>query len=65
MPLSERCRPDIEAAPWVVEEIKRLEAELADAYAELRKQRPFIQAVFDAGVWERAEKATLQCAETE
>jgi hypothetical protein len=27
--LSDRVRPNSEAAPWVIEEIKRLEAELA------------------------------------
>ena len=26
MSLSERLRPDIEAAPWVIEEVKQLEA---------------------------------------
>jgi len=36
--LSDRVRPDVEAAPWVVEEIKRLEAErdrLREALREL------------------------------
>lgn len=28
MSLSERLRPDVEAAPWVVDEVKRLEAQL-------------------------------------
>ena len=28
MKLSDRVRPDVEAAPWVIEEIKKLEAEL-------------------------------------
>lgn len=27
MSLSDRVRPDVEAAPWVIEEIKKLEAE--------------------------------------
>lgn len=27
--LSDRIRPDVEAAPWVIEEIKKLEAENA------------------------------------
>jgi len=39
MPLSDRVRPTIEAAPWVIEEIKRLETELAEAYEELHKLR--------------------------
>lgn len=28
MPLSNRIRPDCEAAPWVIEEVKKLEAQL-------------------------------------
>jgi hypothetical protein len=28
--LSDRIRPNSEAAPWVIEEIKKLEAKLAD-----------------------------------
>lgn len=29
MKLSDRIRPDVEAAPWVIEEVKKLEQELA------------------------------------
>lgn len=29
MSLSERLRPDIEAAPWVIEEVKKLEVKIA------------------------------------
>jgi len=29
MPLSQRIRPDVEAAPWVIEEIKNLETALS------------------------------------
>jgi hypothetical protein len=54
MNLSDRIRPNCEAAPWVVAEVRRLESELSEAYAELRKQRPSIKAVFDRSVWERA-----------
>lgn len=57
MSLSERIRPNSEAAPWVIDEVARLERELADAYLELRKQRPVIKAVFDRDVWNRAEAA--------
>lgn len=60
MSLSERVRPNIEAAPWVVEEIKRLEVELVEAYAELRKQRPSIQAAFNPEVWDRAANANAE-----
>ena len=56
MSLSERIRPGIEAAPWVVEEVIRLERELAEAYAEFRKLRPTIRAVFYRDVWDRAER---------
>jgi hypothetical protein len=58
MSLSERIRPNCEAAPWVVDEVRRIEFELAEAYAELRKQRPAIKAVFNRDVWDRAKKAS-------
>lgn len=54
--LSDRIRPNIEAAPWVIEEVKKLEQELSDAYLEMRKIRPAIRAIFDRDVWDRAEK---------
>ena len=57
MKLSERVRPNCEAAPWVIEEIKRLEQELSDAYLELRKIRPAIKAIFDRDVWDRSERS--------
>lgn len=57
MSLSERIRSNAEAAPWVVEEVKTLEKELAEAYLELRKIRPAVKAVFDRAVWDRADNA--------
>lgn len=30
MALSDRIRPDVEAAPWVIEEVKKLENDLAE-----------------------------------
>lgn len=41
MKLSERIRPDCEAAPWVIEEIERMEA----ANTELRRALEFLDAV--------------------
>lgn len=32
MSLSERLRPDVEAAPWVIKEVKKLEEELDAAW---------------------------------
>jgi hypothetical protein len=55
MKLSDRIRPDVEAAPWVIEEVKKLEQELADAYLEMRKIK--VTAVYDPEVWSRARKA--------
>ena len=57
MPLSERIRPNIEAAPWVIDEVKLLERELADAYDEFRKLRGTVKAIYDREVWDRADKA--------
>lgn len=53
--LSDRVRPGVEAAPWVVGEIKALEQELRDAYLEMAKVRPDVKAVFDRDVWDRVE----------
>lgn len=36
MPLSDRIRPDCEAAPWVIKEVKELEAKLAKAKKALK-----------------------------
>ena len=55
--LSDRLRPDCEAAPWVIESVKKMEHELAAAYAEMNKHRRTIGAVFDRNVWARAESA--------
>ena len=57
MNLSERIRPGVEAAPWVIEEVKKLEQGIASAYLETRKVRPAIRAVFDRDVWDRSENA--------
>lgn len=54
MKLSERVRPDVECAPWVIAEIKRLEHELSEAYTELSKLMP--RAIFDRDVWLRARE---------
>lgn len=35
--LSDRVRADVEAAPWVIVEIKKLEKELEDVYLEMKK----------------------------
>ena len=39
------------------EEIRKLKSELSRAYAELRKQRIAVTAVYDGEVWELAEDA--------
>jgi len=55
--LSERLRPGVEAAPWVIEEVKRLEVELEDAYAEICKQVAGSKVVFDRELVNRAKAA--------
>jgi len=37
--------------------IKRLEEDLGDAYAEMRKQYHAITAVYDRSVWDKAKEA--------
>jgi len=44
LPLSARIRPGVEAAPWVIEEIRKLEAQLAPGQQQL--------TVIDAAQWE-------------
>ena len=58
--LSDRLRPNIEAAPWVIDEVRKLEQELADAYLEMRKIRPVVKAIFDRAVWDRSEKPNVE-----
>lgn len=57
MKLSNRLRPDVEAAPWVIDEVKKLEVELAEAYRELRKQLRYTETVFNRELCERAQAA--------
>lgn len=48
MKLSERPRPNVEAAPWVIEEVKKIEAELACAnsfYKVAVSERDFERAL--------------------
>lgn len=58
--LSDRLRPNIEAAHWVIDEVRKLEQELADAYLEMRKIRPVVKAIFDRAVWDRSEKPNVE-----
>lgn len=51
--LSDRVRADVEAAPWVIVEIKKLEKELEDVYLEMKKIRPGLTAIFDSDVWNK------------
>ena len=37
-------------------EIDELKADLAEAYKELRQQRPTIRAVFNRAVWDKAQE---------
>lgn len=39
MSLLDRIRPDVEAAPWVIEEIRKLEAQLAERERQLEAAR--------------------------
>jgi hypothetical protein len=38
MSLSKRLRPDVEAAPWVIEEVKEMEALLSEARDVIRDE---------------------------
>ena len=62
MNLSERIRPGVEAAPWVIEEVKKLEQELASAYldnlmptlleaVELLETLRYSMSQYDDGEW--------------
>lgn len=41
-PLSERLRPDSECAPWVIDDVKKLERKLDEAQVEAKKLREII-----------------------
>lgn len=43
MSLSNRVRPDVEAAPWVVEEIKALERIISDTDAAIKSAVAFLE----------------------
>lgn len=60
--LSERIRPGAEAAPWVVEEVKRLEADLASARAKADGLAKALATVKDA-VWEAHDFLLRECRE--
>jgi predicted nucleic acid-binding Zn-ribbon protein len=55
--LVEKVQSCTEVTPWHFEKIKELESELEAAYAELRKLRPALSALFDSVVWERVSKS--------
>lgn len=44
-PLSSRVRPSVEAAPWVVEEIKQLESQKAAMLAQLKNALRYIEVM--------------------
>ena len=50
MRLSERIRPDVEAAPWVIKEIKQLEQELDLAKKEVAKLHDRIHELLEDSV---------------
>lgn len=49
--LSNRIRPDCEAAPWVAKEVKELEAELAAANSIIAQLTETITAAIESGDW--------------
>jgi hypothetical protein len=70
--LSDRIRPNCEAAPWVVEEVKKLERENAALREELKSSRKLVDALiikadaFDYLAWlekKRGEEEGLQGAD--
>lgn len=52
MKLSDRLRPDVEAAPWVIEEVKKLEQERAefmryDTFFRMLKERAMHETIYE------------------
>lgn len=45
--LSEKVRPNVEAAPWVIYEIANLEDQLTEAQAEIERLRGALRTIFD------------------
>jgi uncharacterized protein YwgA len=63
MSLSERIRPGSEAAPWVVEEVKRMDEELERLKEALRREREQVVRVQDerAASFARLQRAVGGC----
>lgn len=61
MSLSDRIRPNSEAAPWVIEEVKGLEANLATSRAETNQLNNLLRAVG----WGQGEIDSAACIEEE
>jgi hypothetical protein len=67
--LSDRLRPDVECAPWVIKEIKKLEAEKLALCELIREAAPLawahghsVAVVEDAYAWEKkAAKLLGEC----
>ena len=51
MSLSERLRPDIEAAPWVIEEVKALEAEIERLREAITEANEAMRDGSDSTAW--------------
>jgi hypothetical protein len=49
--LSKQIRPDVEAAPWVIEEVKKLEAALAASEVECERLASMIVAFCNGASW--------------
>ena len=64
MSLSDRVRPDVEAGPWIVKEIMKLEAELAAERARAEKAEAAIEQFLAAYPWgpDMPELAGLRAA---
>lgn len=61
MSLSDRIRPNSEAAPWVIKEVKELEAKLAASQAEVTQLNSLLRAVG----WGQGEIDSAACVEEE
>ena len=61
MSLSDRVRPDVEAARWVVNEIKKLEAERDAAVKALRQYGQHLDYCGDSDSYNNVAVRTCSC----
>jgi hypothetical protein len=59
MSLSDRIRPDVEAAPWVIAEVKKLEAESVELKNSNARMSEYANSVLEAAITIRTQEEKI------